>query len=217
MNKNPNIILLGAPGAGKGTTAEFLVGKFDLVHISTGDIFRQEIAQKTELGIKISNIVKSGKLVSDDIVSEVVINKIKDISKGILFDGFPRTVTQAESLDKFFKANSKKISVVLFINLTEEEILTRLSLRRTCKNCKMVYNLASKPPRQMNVCNKCGGALILRSDDKPETIKKRLAIFNKQTAPLVDYYKANHKFFEIDGIGLPVEVSERVFKILGSL
>jgi len=217
MKDNLNIILLGAPGAGKGTLAEVVISKFKVSHISTGNIFRQEISNKTELGLKISELIKNGKLVPDDLTVEVLVNKIKDMSGGMLFDGFPRTLAQAESLDKFLSQQGKAISAVIYINLPEEEILNRLSLRRTCKNCKSVYNLVSMPPKQENVCDKCGGELILRSDDKPETVKERLSVFHKQTEPLINYYRAGNKFFEINGVGLPEEVSGRVLKVLDSI
>lgn len=215
MREDLNIILLGAPGSGKGTMAEVLVKKLGLLHLSTGNMFRQEINRKTALGIKIAETVKNGKLVSDDMTLEIVINTIRQIGRGLLFDGFPRTLTQAEGLDRFFKENDRKITAVIFLNLTDEEVLKRLSLRRICRNCKAVYNLVSKLPSKEGICDKCGGELILRSDDKPETVKKRLAVFKEQTAPLVDYYRSNHRFFEIDGIGSPKTVSERVLKTVG--
>jgi adenylate kinase len=215
MDKKANIILLGPPGAGKGTLAEVLARELDMIHLSSGDIFRQEMAAKTELGVKISEMVKSGKLVCDDLTLGVVLEHIKDVRKGVLFDGFPRTLPQAKGLDDFLKSTDKKITAVVFIDLSEDEILKRLSLRKTCGNCKAVYNLVSKPPRKKGVCDKCGGKLILREDDKPQTIKKRLAVFNEQTAPLIDYYRANHKFYKVAGVGTPDEVSGRVLKVLG--
>jgi adenylate kinase len=217
MEHKPNIILLGPPGAGKGTISEVLIEKFDLEHISTGNIFRREIAEKTDLGGKISEIVKNGRLVSDELTVEVVTNRIKILEKGLLFDGFPRTLPQARMLDKFFETNGRKISAVVFINLAEEEILKRLGLRRTCSKCKAVYNLVSKPPKKENVCDICASELILREDDKPETVKKRLEVFHRQTEPLIEYYKANHKFFEIDGSGLPGEVAVRVFEVMSDI
>jgi adenylate kinase len=215
MRKDLNIILFGAPGAGKGTLAERLVEELGLIHISTGDIFRREIADKTELGKKISAIVKGGGLVPDELVTDVVTGSIKNADKGFLFDGFPRTLPQAEGLDKFFAHTDRKITAVVFIDLNEEEILRRLSLRRTCENCKIVYNLVSKSSKKENICDKCGGKLILREDDKIETVRERLKVFYRQTAPVIDYYKKNPGFYKVEGMGSPQEVCSRVLKTLG--
>lgn len=215
MDKRVNIVLLGPPGAGKGTLAEVLAGKLGLGHLSTGDIFRKEISSKTELGVKISEIVKSGKLVSDELTCEIVLNRIKDSEKGFIFDGFPRTLYQAGRLDEFFRSIGRKIDAVVFVDLKDDEISRRLSLRRTCENCKTVYNLVSKPSHNQGICDKCGGKLILREDDKPNTVRERISVFKKQTQPLIDYYRKNHNFYKVDGFGTPGEVSERVLKVLG--
>ncbi len=198
-----NVILLGAPGAGKGTQAERLVKEFGLKHISTGEIFREEMKNGTELGKKIKGYMDSGNLVPDQIVLETikgVLANLKD--KGFMFDGFPRTVVQAEGLDALIKMLGKKIDFVVFINISDDEVIKRLSARRSCSNCGANYNIALGPkPSKESVCDRCSGVIVTRSDDKEEVIKERLAVYRKSTAPLIEYYSKNAsvRFIEING------------------
>lgn len=193
-----NIILLGPPGAGKGTQAKLIADEFKLVHISTGDIFRAEIKNKTPLGERIKSYMDSGNLVPDSVVLETIRGVIeKTPNTGYLFDGFPRTIAQAEGLSGFVK-----IDFVVYINLTDNEIIKRLTSRRSCVVCSRNYNIATGPfPRQENRCDVCGGELVLRSDDLEPVIKERLNVYRKNTSPLIEYYKKllPSGFFEIDG------------------
>lgn len=208
------IILLGCPGAGKGTQAEGLVKKYGLTHLSTGDLFRAEIAKGSPLGQKVQDYMKRGTLVPDEVVVEVVAAKLDDISGGWLLDGFPRTLPQAQALDGYLKSNQVKIDAVLYLAMEEDTVVSRLSGRRSCAKCKAVYNVATKPPKTEGKCDGCGGDLMQREDDKEATIRKRMMVFNDLTQPLVTFYKTECPFHEVDGSGSPGEVGEKLFAIL---
>jgi adenylate kinase len=212
-----NLILIGCPGAGKGTQAEKLTEEFGIRHFSTGNIFREEIANKTELGLKLKRYLDKGHLVPDSLVLDIVREKIEKEERGFLFDGFPRTLEQAEALDGIFKNVGKKISAVVVIDLSEEEVVARISNRRTCGKCKQVYNYQSKTPKVFDKCDKCGGDLILRDDDKPETIRERMKVYRNQTAPLIEYYKTGNNFLTVDGSKTPAEVTKSILDGLAKL
>lgn len=184
------IILLGPPGAGKGTIAEEIKKKMDVPIIATGDILRNAIKDNNELGKEAKEYVNTGKLVPDDLIMKIIENRItkNDCQNGFVFDGFPRTIEQAISLDKLTQRLSKKIDQVFYFKTSYEVIIERLSSRRVCSNCGAIYNLNFNPPEVNNKCNRCGGKLIQREDDKEETIQKRLKVYNNETFPLVDYY-----------------------------
>lgn len=188
-----NIIMLGAPGTGKGTIAGILTEKLGIPQVSTGDIFRKNIKEKTELGKLAEKYISKGELVPDDVTIGIVENRLKDkdVQEGIILDGFPRTVKQAEELDKILKAEDKKVDIVINLTTPEEEIIERIVNRRVCSNqeCKTVYNLQLNPPKQEGICDKCGHELAQRKDDTIETVKSRLDSYFKQTSPLVDYYE----------------------------
>lgn len=188
-----NIIMLGAPGTGKGTIAGILTEKLGIPQVSTGDIFRKNIKEKTELGKLAEKYISKGELVPDDVTIGIVENRLKDkdVQEGIILDGFPRTVKQAEELDKILKAEDKKVDIVINLTTPEEEIIERIVNRRVCSNqeCKTVYNLQLNPPKQEGICDKCGHELVQRKDDTIETVKSRLNSYFKQTSPLVDYYE----------------------------
>lgn len=186
-----NIVLLGAPGSGKGTQAKPLSVQYKVPHISTGDIFRQEMTKGTELGLRVQEFVSSGRLVPDELVLEVITARLKldDCKAGFLLDGFPRTVGQAESLDGVLTGIGKPLEKVLYMNLPEHEVIKRLSSRRQCQKCSKVYNLLTQPPQQPDLCDVDGAALIQREDDRPETIEKRLVVYNNLTEPLISYYR----------------------------
>lgn len=212
-----NLILIGAPGAGKGTAAPALCSKLALKHVSTGDIFRAEIAGKTPLGQKVQDLVKSGKLVPDTLVLEIVTNKLAEEKSGLLFDGFPRTAEQALGLDAFFQSQGKQIDAVVLLDLAEEVVVKRLSGRRTCRKCGQVYNVNSNPPKTAGVCDKCGSNdLYQREDDTEATVRKRLSVYREQTAPLIEYYKKAGKLVKIDADGAPDKVSAEILAQLGA-
>lgn len=214
-----NLILLGAPGAGKGTQASRIAPKYGIPHISTGDIFRQEMAKKSDLGSQVESYVKSGRLVPDHLATQVVVQRLgqPDCRHGFLLDGFPRTVAQAEVLDRFLTADNRPLTSVLFLKLEEAEVINRVSSRRQCERCGAVYNLVTQPPRHAELCDTCGGKLIQREDDKAETVKKRLLVYDDLTEPLIAYYHALGVLETVDA-GRPVdEVFAAVVKVLDPL
>ena len=187
------IIMLGAPGTGKGTVASILTGKLNIPQVSTGDIFRKHIKEKTELGKLAESYISKGELVPDDVTIGLIENRMEesDVQNGIILDGFPRTVKQAEALDKILEEKGKKVDKVINLTTPEEEIIERIVNRRVCSNqeCKAVYNIVLHPPKVEGVCDKCGSELIQRKDDTIETVKSRLDSYFKQTSPLVEYYE----------------------------
>ncbi len=211
------IVLLGSPGAGKGTQSKMLSLKYKLEHISTGDIFRSEIEKKTELGKKVEGFVKNGALVPDELVVELVAARLDTSTGNWLLDGFPRTLEQAKELDKYLKANGQGIDMVLYLAMEREENIARLTSRRTCSECGDVYNIASRPSQMEGKCDRCEGKLIQRADDTEETVKKRLVIYEDLTAPLVAYYKAEHEFNEVDGGGSFQDVARALYACFDKL
>ena len=193
------IIMLGAPGSGKGTIGAEICKKYNLKHIATGDIFRNEIKKQTELGIKANEYISKGQLVPDEVTISMVENNIREL-EGVLLDGFPRTIFQAESLLKFCEENNKEIKAVINLNVPDEDIVTRTSSRVICPNkeCGAAFNTVFMPPKQEGICDKCGSELIHRPDDKPEVIKDRLKVYHNQTEPLIDFYKKNNLLETID-------------------
>lgn len=214
-----NIILLGPPGAGKGTQAAGIVEKYKVPHISTGDIFRENIKQGTDLGKKAQEYMNKGELVPDDLVIEIATSRLAedDCKNGFLLDGFPRTVYQAEKLDEFLKAKGGKIDHVLDIAVGKEELMKRLIGRRVCRSCGATYHIVNMPPAKEGVCDKCGGELYQRSDDKEETVANRIDVYEAQTKPLVNYYEKAGVLAHIDGtIGLK-NVFDDIVKVLGAI
>jgi adenylate kinase len=211
------IIMLGAPGAGKGTQAKQIAEKYTIPHISTGDIFRANIKEGTELGKKAKSYMDAGDLVPDELVCELVVDRIKqdDCAKGFILDGFPRTIPQAESLTAALKAIGQKMDYAIDIEVPDENIISRMSGRRACVGCGATYHIVNIPPKTEGICDTCGKELILRDDDKPETVKKRLDVYHNQTQPLIDYYTKEGILKEVDGT-LPMnEVFDAVIRILG--
>lgn len=191
------IIMLGAPGTGKGTVASILNKELNIPQVSTGDIFRKHIKEGTELGKLADSYISKGQLVPDDVTIELVKNRLKedDVQNGIILDGFPRTVKQAEELDKMLAEKQKKVDMVVNLTTPEEEIIERIVNRRVCSNqeCKTVYNLVLNPPKKENICDKCGNELIQRKDDNIKTVKSRLNGYFTETSPLVEYYEKQGK------------------------
>jgi len=207
------LILLGPPGAGKGTQAEELTKKLGIPHIATGDILRHAVIDGTPIGLKAKAFMDAGNLVPDDVIIGIVKERLsqKDCEAGYILDGMPRTDVQAQALDE----QGVSIDVVLLIQIPDEEIIYRLDGRRTCTNCDMTYHIAVKPPENEGVCDFCGTKLTIRKDDNAETIRKRLHTYHKQTAPLKKYYKGQGKLKIMNGTGPVDKITEKVFKILG--
>ncbi len=210
------VILLGAPGAGKGTQAAILAQETGLVHVASGDLFRQALEKGTELGLKAKSYMEKGALVPDEITTQMVLDRIAapDCQKGAILDGFPRTLGQAKALDQTLKQQKKAIDKVVYIKVSEDELLKRLSGRWICRNCQAVYHIISSPPKVKGKCDRCGGELYQRPDDTVETVKKRLEVYFAQTAPLIDYYEKQGKLREINGEGNASEVTRRIVSAL---
>ena len=211
------IIMLGAPGAGKGTHAKGIVAKYQIPTISTGDIFRQNIKDGTELGKKAKSYMDAGELVPDELVVEIATDRLKadDCQKGFLLDGFPRTVFQAEELDKFLAEQGKKIDHVLDIDVNKEELMIRLTGRRVCKTCGASFHVVNIPPKKEGICDVCGAELVQRADDNEETAANRIEVYNNETKPLVDYYEKAGNIAHIDGtIGLE-NVFNAIVEVVG--
>lgn len=210
------IVLLGAPGAGKGTQAKMLIEKFKIPQISTGDILRKAVADGTPLGKEAKAIMEQGGLVSDKIVLGLVEERLKqpDCKDGFILDGFPRNTAQAEALDKLLAGANMPLTVALTVDVEKGELMKRLTGRRTCKNCQQMYNIYFTPPKKEGVCDKCGGALFQRDDDKEETIKKRLDVYDSQTAPLIDYYSKKGIMKTVMGVGSIDDIFNKVVAVL---
>lgn len=210
------MIIFGPPGSGKGTVSEEVAKVYGIPHISTGDLLREHISKKTALGMKAKEYMDRGELVPDELVNEVLKDALSrsECKRGFILDGYPRTLTQAEELEKILSNLGLHIDCVLNLNVSDEEIVKRLSTRRVCKVCGAVYNLITNPPKVEGVCDRCGGTLILRDDDKPDIVKSRLQTYVKMSAPVLNYYVARNKVLDIDGSGDVVTVKARVLRIL---
>jgi adenylate kinase len=195
------IILLGAPGAGKGTQAEVLRAQLGLAHISSGDLFRENVSKQTALGMLAKSYMDKGELVPDDVTIKMVMERIArpDCARGVVFDGFPRTEAQAKALDAALGRENKKIGAVLFVQVRDQVLIERLTARWICPACSSVYNLFSNPPHVAGKCDKDERVLGQRDDDKPETVRRRLDVYSQQTAPLIDYYRRTDLLRELDG------------------
>jgi adenylate kinase len=196
-----NLIFLGPPGAGKGTQAKRVVEKYGIPQISTGDMLREAVAKGTELGKKAKEYMDKGELVPDEVVIGIVKERLQqpDCEKGFILDGFPRTLAQAEALDEMLKGLNKKIDGVINVAVPEEEVVKRIVNRRTCRNCGAVYHLIYAPPKEDNKCDKCGGELYQRDDDKEETVRERYRVYRQNTEPLIEYYRKKGTLYDVDG------------------
>ena len=216
--KNMKIIMLGAPGAGKGTQAKMIADKYAIPHISTGDIFRANIKNGTELGQKAKTYMDQGLLVPDELVVVLVVDRVKqdDCKNGYVLDGFPRTIPQAESLDAALAKLDEKIDYAINVEVPDENIIARMSGRRACVSCGATYHIVHIPTKVEGICDRCGAELILRDDDKPETVKKRLDVYHDQTQPLIDYYTKSDVLVEVDGTQDMNDVFGAIVNILGA-
>ena len=211
------IIMLGAPGAGKGTQAKMIAEKCGIPHISTGDIFRANIKNGTELGAKAKEYMDKGLLVPDELVCDLVVDRIQqaDCEKDYILDGFPRTIPQAEALENALNAIEQKLDYAIDIDVPDENIINRMSGRRACVGCGATYHVLFNPTKVEGKCDVCGESLILRDDDKPETVKKRLDVYHTQTQPLIDFYTERKVLVEVDGTQSMDKVFDDIMKILG--
>lgn len=211
------IVMLGAPGAGKGTQAKKIAGKYGIPHISTGDIFRANIKNGTELGKKAKTYMDQGCLVPDELVVNLVVDRIskEDCKNGYVLDGFPRTIPQAEELDKELTKLNDSLDFAINIEVPDDNIVNRMSGRRACVGCGATYHIINAAPKKENICDVCGGELILRDDDKPETVLKRLAIYHDQTKPLIQYYADKNILVQVDGTVNLEEVFKSIVQIIG--
>lgn len=213
------LILMGAPGAGKGTQAETLTKRYDIPQISTGDMFRAAVKSGTELGLAAKACMESGKLVPDDVTIGIVRERLaqKDCENGFILDGFPRTVSQADALKQILDDLGRQLTAVININVPSEYLVERAVGRRVCKKCGATYNVKFRPPKVSDVCDNCGGELYQRADDTAETMKNRLAAYEKSTRPLIDYYKERGIYTEIDGRQSIEKVTEDLLSVLSSV
>lgn len=212
------IIMLGAPGAGKGTQAKMIADKYSIPHISTGDIFRANIKNGTELGKKAKIYMDQGLLVPDELTVDLVIDRVgqEDCKNGYVLDGFPRTIPQAESLDAALSKLGTKIDYAINVEVPDENIINRMSGRRACLACGATYHIVHIPTKVEGICDRCGSETVLRDDDKPETVKKRLDVYHEQTQPLIEYYSGKGALVEVDGTKDMNDVFADIVKILGA-
>ncbi len=212
------IIMLGAPGAGKGTQAKQIADHYSIPHISTGDIFRANIKQGTELGKKAKEYMDKGALVPDELTCDLVMDRIKqdDCANGFVLDGFPRTIPQAEALENALNAIGQKMDFAIDVDVPDDNIIGRMSGRRACLNCGATYHIVSIPPKKEGICDKCGEPLVQRDDDKEETVKNRLSVYHEQTQPLINFYQERDILRTVDGTRPMEDVFSAIQAILGA-
>ncbi len=211
------IIMLGAPGAGKGTQAKMIADKYSLPHVSTGDIFRANIKNGTELGMEAKKYMDQGLLVPDELTVKILLDRVAqdDCKNGYVLDGFPRTIPQAEVLDKALAGLGESIDYAIDVDVPDENIISRMSGRRACLSCGATYHIEHVPPKKEGICDRCGKELVLRDDDKPETVKNRLKVYHDQTQPLIDFYNGKGVLRTVDGTQDMQDVFGAIVAILG--
>ena len=211
------IIMLGAPGAGKGTQAKQIAAKYEIPHISTGDIFRANIKEGTALGMEAKSYMDKGQLVPDELTVKILLDRVSkdDCKNGYVLDGFPRTIPQADVLDKAVSELNDKIDYAINVDVKDDNIIRRMSVRRACLNCGATYHIVNVPPKKEGICDTCGSELVIRDDDKEETVKARLLAYHEQTQPLIDYYNNKGILKEVDGTKDMNDVFADIVNILG--
>lgn len=214
-----NIVLLGPPGSGKGTQAELLEERLSIPHVSSGDLFRHNLSHETELGLQAKKYMDRGDLVPDDVTIAMVRERLEQpgCEEGVILDGFPRTISQAEALDDILDDLGRSLDGVISIEVGEEEVVRRLSGRRVCRECGATYHVEFNPPQQSGVCDECGGELYQRDDDKPGTVRNRLEVYDKQTAPLINYYREAGLLYPVDGEGNIEAVNDVLMAVINEL
>jgi len=212
------LVFLGAPGVGKGTQAELIASRFHQPKISTGDILREAVRKKTALGLQAKASLDQGKLVPDEVVVGIVKEKLAEpmSAKGFILDGFPRTIRQAEDLDELLRSRGERLDRVVNFVVPLDAVVRRLTGRRSCSKCQAIFHVETNPPRRDGICDRCGGELVQRSDDKKETVEARLSVYEQQTAPLVDYYRQRDLLSELDGSGRIEAVHQRLMDLLSA-
>ena len=212
-----NLMLFGAPGAGKGTQAKFLIEKYNIPQISTGDILRAAIVDKTDMGMEAKKFMDAGQLVPDSTIIGIIKDRLaeSDCKDGFILDGFPRTIPQAEALDYALNNQNEKIDYAINVDVPDENIINRMGGRRACVGCGATYHVVNMPPKKEGICDHCGEKLVLREDDKPETVKKRLQVYHDQTKPLIEYYDKKGSLLTVDGTLDINVVFEKITKVLG--
>jgi adenylate kinase len=210
------IVLLGPPGSGKGTQASAIVRKMSLAHVASGDLFRAAVNREDELGQQAKSYMDKGFLVPDEITIKMILERISedDCKKGFMLDGFPRTLEQAKALDEALSSKNESIDLVIYVKVSTEELVRRLSGRFICRSCQTPYHLESSPPKEEGKCDRCGGELYQRSDDSVETVRKRLDVYFSETAPLIEYYQKAAKLVEVDGEGDINQISDLIISVL---
>lgn len=213
------IILLGPPGAGKGTQAKQLASKIDLPHISTGDILRKNVSGSTPLGLKAKDFMNKGALVPDELVTQMLSERLKepDTSKGFILDGYPRTISQAETLDGILKSRSEEIDLVIYLDASDKVIVQRITGRLVCKKCGANFHIKNMPPKRDMICDNCGAELYRRADDNEETIKNRLEVYKKEVSSLIRYYDRRKKLYSISSDGKAEDVLDDMVKLVGAV
>ena len=211
------IIMLGAPGVGKGTQAIMIADKYGIPHVSTGDLFRHNISNNTALGKEAKTYMDAGKLVPDELTVRILLDRVaqEDCKNGYVLDGFPRTIAQAEVLEEELKKRGDQVDFAIDVEVPDAHIVKRMGGRRACLKCGATYHVEHVPPKKEGVCDQCGNELVLRDDDAPETVQKRLTVYHDQTQPLIDFYRARNILHEVDGTQDKEKVFEDIIKILG--
>ena len=217
MAEAARVVLLGPPGAGKGTQAKLLVEQYGACQVSTGDILRKAVVEQTPLGKQAAGYINRGALVPDGVIVDLVAERLKDADcqNGFILDGFPRTIPQAEGLDRILNQSGQSLNRVISVEVPKDVLIERLAGRRTCRNCGALAHVIFDPPKREGVCDRCGGELYQRDDDREETVAHRLQVYENQTAPLVDYYRKRGVLREINGVGGIEEIRDRISQLLG--
>lgn len=219
VSRSVDVVLLGPPGGGKGTQAKRLTAAFDLLHLSTGDLLREEVKRATPLGIEAQGYMQRGELVPDELVGKMLMGRLhsQQAGSGCVFDGYPRTLAQAALLDGLLAELGRRVDVALYINVPDEELLARLTGRRSCPACGAVFHVVHNPPRQEGICDACGGTLVQRADDREDVIRERLRVYHESTAPLLGFYRSRGNLAEVQGVGSPDAIFEELRAAMGRL